>query len=194
MLKQLQKALGMGDKTAEAQEKVEPTASTETLEVRLNTEEIQAAIDAAVAELRAEFDSYKETAEAMVAQAEEQAASLSAQLAEANAKLNAATEALTVAAAEKAAAEAEALAQKLAARKEKVVAAIGTERADALLKVTENMDDAAFEAVVSALGVSAETEANSALFKEVGASGEADASQVVESAEMRILKQKYGKK
>jgi hypothetical protein len=45
----------------------------------------------------------------------------------------------------------EAAALKLTARKEKVVASLGTERAEALLRATEGMDDAAFEAVLPPL-------------------------------------------
>jgi GTP cyclohydrolase III len=85
---------------------------------------------------------------------------------------------------------------KLAARKEKVVASLGTERADALLKVTEGMDDAAFEAVVSALGVSAAVEAASPLFKEVGVDAKADATKVREESARNEDSQakKYAKK
>lgn len=193
MLKELQKALGITPK-------VEATAPT--LEVKISAEDVQAAIAVAVESLRAEFDEYKQTAEAMVAAADEQVALLKAEietlgqaltatetaLAEAQAALDAADEEAMKAAAEAAAA-------KLEARKEKVIGIVGTERADALLKVTEGMDDAAFEAVVAALGVGVEAEAKAPLFKEVGVDAEADTAKVVgETAEMRILKNKYGKK
>lgn len=149
--------------------------------------------------LQAEFNEFKETAEALMAAAEEREAELAAKLEEANAKLAEVAEAVAAAEAAKAQAEADALAAveaalaaKLAARKDKLIAAVGTERADALLAL--EMDDAAFEAVVAALGVSAAVEAASPLFNEAGVDAQADAAQVVESAEMRILKAKFGKK
>lgn len=184
MLKELQKALGIKPKAEEGA----------GLVVKLNTEDIQAAIDAAIAELRVEFDAFKQTAEELAAHEQEVIAAMAAELDATKAALVEAQAALTAATAEKTAAEAAALATKLAVRKEKLVASIGTERADALLKVTEGMDDAAFEAVVSALGVSAAVEAASPLFQEVGAEGKANAAKVTEeSPEMKILKKKYAK-
>lgn len=177
MLKALQKALGGN-----------------AADAKLSAEDVTAAVQAAVAELRTEFDEYKQTAEALLENAEAVLVARTAELDAALARVKELEASTVDAEAAAAAAEAEALARKLAARKEKVVAAIGTERADALLKVTEGMDDAAFEAVASALGVSAAAEADSPLFKEVGADAQADASKVEESAEMKILKAKYEKK
>ncbi|MDE3023520.1 MAG: hypothetical protein KGI54_17000, partial [Pseudomonadota bacterium] len=90
---------------------------------------------------------------------------------------------------------AEAKAKTLAARKEKVMAAIGeNEKADKLLVATEGMDDEAFTAVVSALAGSVEKEAQSEMFKEVGVAAQADAAKVVEkSAVMKALQEKYSK-
>lgn len=182
MLKELQKALGLGKQEAAA-----PVA-TESLAITLDTSAIQAAIDAAVAELRVEFGAYQETAESSLA-------ALTLELSSTKAMLEAATAALGAAAAEQEALIATAEAKRLAARKELVVAAVGTERADALLAATEGLDETAFSAVVSALGVSATVEAASPLFTEVGVTAEADTALVVaESKEMTILKKKYAKK
>ena len=63
---------------------------------------------------------------------------------------------------------------KLSVRKEKLVSAVGTEKADALLAVAGDMEDAAFEAVVSALQMNVETEEKSAMFKETGVTSEAE--------------------
>lgn len=181
MLKELQKALGI--KPAEKQ--------AVGADVEAAVAELSATLDAA----RAEFEEFKQTAEALLAAADGERAELTAQLAEANKKLADATAAFTSAEAAKAEAEAAALAVKLDARKEKVIAAVGTERADALLTVTEEMDDAAFDAVLSAIGLGVKAEAESPLFNEVGVAGEADAAKVVEeSTEMKILKKKYAKK
>lgn len=187
MLKELQKALGLGKQEA----KPEAAADSQELTLVVDTSAVQAELDG----LRAEFESFKETAEAMVAQAEEAVANLTAQLAEANAALAEFRTAAEAAEADKANLIAQAAAQKAASRKEKVVAAIGTEKAEGLLAATENLDDAAFEAVVSALAGSIEAEAQTNLFKEEGVAAEADAGKVVEeSKEMKILKAKYGKK
>lgn len=101
-----------------------------------------------------------------------------------------------LAAAEKSKADliADAKAKQAAARKVKVEAVIGeNEKAVKLLAATENMEDAQFEAVVSALAGSFEAEAKTEMFKEVGVAAEADAAKVVteESAEMKMLKAKY---
>jgi uncharacterized membrane protein YdfJ with MMPL/SSD domain len=89
---------------------------------------------------------------------------------------------------------ADAKAKQAAARKEKVVMAIGeNDKATKLLAATEGMEDAAFEAVVSALAGSLEQEAKSEMFKDVGADGaKADASKTIEkSAVMKALEDKY---
>jgi hypothetical protein len=175
MLETLRKALG-GKEAAKQPEQTEVK--------QLSAEDVTVAVQAAVAELQGQFDEFKQNAEAAMAEAAEKITGLQAELTEAKAALDAADAA-------KAEAEATALAARAKARKEKVVAAIGTERADALLAVTEGMDDAAFEAVVGALGASTETEAAKPLFNEVGADGGADAAKVEESPEMKILRAKY---
>lgn len=182
MLKELQKALGM----KQTEKQAEAGKPVETLEVKLDTAEIQAAIQAAVDEAKAEFEDFKQTAETLHAEDEATIAELKAKLEEASATLD-------LMKAEKEAAVAEALAAKLEARKEKIVATLGTERAEALLKATEGMDDAAFEAVATALGVSIEEEAKSLLFSETGVDATVDASKIVETVEMKLLRQKFGK-
>jgi hypothetical protein len=104
----------------------------------------------------------------------------------------AAQAALNALTAEKAERAAKAEAAKFVARKEKVVSAIGTAKADGLMLATQGLDDAAFDAVVSALAGSVDVEASTGLFKEVGVSATADTTKIVdESPEMKILKQKY---
>lgn len=176
-----------GDKTpeavVEATEQVTEAVeqAVETLTVKIDASEVQAEIE----KLQAQVDAV--TAE-FGAKLEEAAAAL----AEMTAKFEAAQAELATLAAEKAEMVANARAVKLAARKEKVVAAIGTEKADGLMLATEGLDDAAFEAVVSALAGSVDAEAKTELFSEVGVAAEADAAKVVEeSEEMKLLKQKY---
>lgn len=88
---------------------------------------------------------------------------------------------------------ADAKAKVLAARKEKIVAAVGTGKADALLTATESLEDAAFNAVVSAMAGSVDAEANTNLFKEVGVDAQADATQVTEADNetAKLLAAKY---
>lgn len=150
--------------------------AVETLTVKLDTTELQTVI----ADLQAQVDAVK-------ADLGVQLESATSALAEMTGKYEAAVAQLAAIAADKAAA-------KLAARKAAVEAAIGTEKADALLLATQGLEDAAFDNVVSALVGSVDAEAKTGLFQEVGVTAEADASKIVaESAEMRILKQQYGK-
>lgn len=97
---------------------------------------------------------------------------------ELTAKFEQAQAALAVIEAEKASLVAQAAATKLEARKASVVAAIGTEKAAAMLEATSSLGDEQFEAVVGALTTSLEVEAQSMMFKEVGVSGEVDASKI----------------
>lgn len=115
-----------------------------------------------------------------------------ASLAEMTINFEAAQTALNALTAEKAEMAVKAQAAKFTARKEKVVMAIGTEKADGLMLATQELDDAAFGAVVSALAGSVEVEAKTGLFQEVGVSASADTTKIVaESPEMKILKQKF---
>jgi len=122
----------------------------------------------ALAKLQADFDSYKADAEQLLTQA-------TAEVAELKTKLEAANSVIAAAEQAKAIAEKQALETKMAARKEKIVAAIGTEKADGLMLATEALDDAAFNAVLSALAGSVEAEASTEMFKEVGVDAKAEA-------------------
>lgn len=114
------------------------------------------------------------TANEALASTEATLKEMSDKIAELSAKLEQATAALAATESAKAALEAEAKAKRFAARKEKVEAAIGeNEKAEKLLAATEQMEDAQFEAVVSALAGSVEQEAKSEMFKEVGVAAEA---------------------
>ena len=149
--------------------------------------------------LQSEFASYKEQAESLLSTAVSEKAELATKLESAQAELSEALAQLETLkqfaeAAEAAAAQAaaEAAATKLNARKTAIVAAVGTGRADALMAATESLDDAAFDAIVSAMSMSVETEAKTGMFAEQGATVDASAApNADESPEMKILKAKY---
>ena len=155
---------------------------------------VETAAPAAIAELQAQFDTFKAEAAAEVsdlaAKLEEALTavrSLETERDEIAARLQAAADAAAQAAAE-------ATAAKLAARKEKIVAAVGTARADAVFAAVEGMEDAQFEAVLSVMTAAGSTEAQSPMFNEQGASLDADPAAVGsgESKEMQILRARYG--
>ena len=79
------------------------------------------------------------------------------------------------------------------ARMSVITKAVGEAKAPALFTATQGMADADFQAVVSALAGSVEEEAQSPLFKEVGAEAEADEDTVLEvgAGVNKILNQKY---
>lgn len=85
---------------------------------------------------------------------------------------------------------------KLNARKDKVVAAVGTAQAEAIIAATASMDDTGFDAVMAALSVKAVAETSGALFKEVGVDAEADQTKVQAGSNgvMDYLTSKYGVK
>lgn len=114
--------------------------------------------------------------------------------AELAAKFEAATAELAAIKEAKAQAEASALEAKLTARKEKIVAAVGTDKAEALLAATQGVDDAQFSAIVEAFDAKLVSESQSAMFTEVGADGEVDVAKAEESPEMKALKAKYSAK
>lgn len=132
------------------EEKVEMT--TETNQAEMSVETL-----AELTELKASF-----------AQVSEALATKEAAVAELAAKLEEATAALGLVAAEKEAVEAAAKQAKTDARMSKLVEAVGDVKASALMSATENMEDAAFDAVVGALTVNIEQEAKSELFTETG--------------------------
>lgn len=160
------------------------------------------AAPADVAALQSEFDAFKleaqaeqermatalETAANAVAEADAKVAQAEARAAELQAALDAV--AVEQEAALKAAQEAA-----LNVRKQKIEAAVGTEKAPALMAATSNLDDAAFDAVVSALSLTGDVESKSKMFTETGATAEVDASKVpTESAEAKLLREKYENK
>ena len=164
MLNGLKKKLGM-------------VPATEAKETKMVDETVQADLSAVnvTAELSALQASFASQSEAF--------AKLSKDLEAAQAALSAVEGA-------KAALEAEAKNKQLAARKQRVEMAIGTEKAPTMLSATEQLDDAQFEAIVSAMAMSFETEANSQMFKETGVSAKAEAVADEESLEMKIIKAK----
>lgn len=161
-------------------------------------EVVQEVVEAVVEQVQVELKVDTSEAQLALEQLSAKFAELTEQFAELSGKYEQAQAALESLAAEKAEMIAAAQATKLEARKAQVVAAIGTEKADALMAATESLDDAAFNAVVSAMAGSVDTESKTALFQEVGVTAEVDAVQAVEagseSKEMKLLKAKYGVK
>lgn len=139
--------------------------ATQALTIQVDASEAKAELE----KIQADFEAFKTEANALIAQADGQVAELKKQV-----------EALV---AEKAAMITEAAEKKLSARKEKIVAAIGTTKAEGVMAATKDLDDASFEAIVSALTTSVDAEAKSEMFTETGASAEADASKVVDPVE-----------
>lgn len=85
-----------------------------------------------------------------------------------------------------------ALEAKLDARKAKVIATVGTEKAEALTAATASMEDGAFDAVMAAMATTATAEAATPLFKEVGVEASADTTKLVTgNATMDYLVSKY---
>ena len=142
--------------------------------------EAQAAAAAAVeVSMDAEFSVMRE----QLAAAVEGLAGMTANFEAAQAVVNALT-------AEKAESAVKAEAAKYTARKEKVVLAIGTAKADGLMLATQGLDDVSFDAVVSALAGSVDVEASKGLFAEVGVSASADTTKIdEESSVMKLIKQ-----
>lgn len=106
-----------------------------------------------------------------------------AELGEVRASLAEVTAALSAVHEAKELAEANALATKLAARKEKVVAALGTDRADAFMAATLAMPDAQFDTVMAAMAVTSAGEAASPAFTEKGVETSANVEALVAEAE-----------
>lgn len=160
------------------------TAEAATQEEELNMEQTT---PLAATELSTELTAKLAQADAALAEHAQAFAELAAKFEAASAELNTIKEA-------KLAVEAEALQAKLAARKEKIVAAVGTDKAEALLTATEGVDDVAFNAIVSAFDAKLVQESQSAMFTEIGAAGEVDVAKAEESPEMKALKAKYSAK
>lgn len=97
--------------------------------------------------------------------------------------------------------EAEATAAKLAAeeakknaRKERLAAVMGDEKAVELSASLESLDDAAFDTVAKAYEAQAAASAASEMFKEVGADAEKNLDASDDDATMRLVQEKYGRK
>jgi archaellum component FlaC len=139
------------------EEKVEMTTET-TVEASQGSMPEVEAMAAELSELKASF--------AQVTEA----------LASTKAELEGAKAALAAVAEEKAQAEAAAKAEKLAQRRAAVEANIGTDKADAFMDATKELNDTAFAAICSAMAGTAKAEAESELFKEVGVETKAEAT------------------
>lgn len=172
----LKRMLGLSPDTAKA----EDTEKDVTMDA-LDTGAVTPAADANAVDVAA--------LQASLATAVSELADAQTKIAELSGLVAAATE--FAAAKDKAALEA-----KLSARKAKVTAALGTAKADAFMAATASMEDTAFDAVMSAMATTAATEADTALFKDVGVDAEVDQTKV--SAEtngvMDYLTSKYGQK
>lgn len=169
------------------------------VEVIAETQEVvQEVVEAVVDQVQVELTVDTAEVQAALQEVSAQLEDLTAKFTELSGQYEQAQAALQALADEKAQMIAAAAATKLEARKAKVEAAIGTEKAPGLLAATEGLDDAAFEAVVSALAGSVSAEADTTMFQEVGVTAEVDAVQAVEagsqSKEMKLLQAKYGKK
>lgn len=142
--------------------------------------------------LQSEFEAFKASASA---EKEELATALQTALeavSNADQVVLALTEKLDAATAKIAELTASAEQARLTSRKEKIVAAVGTAKADALMAATDQLDEAQFNAVIGAMSTSLDIESKSKLFSEQGVAAEADANQVAPvSKEMQILAQKY---
>ena len=78
------------------------------------------------------------------------------------------------------------------ARKAKLVAVIGTEKAETTFEAVKGLEDGAFDAVLAAMATSVEKEAQTELFKETGVAGDAEPAKEM-TAEEKILRDKYKK-
>jgi hypothetical protein len=143
--------------------------------------------------LSAEFETFKADANALVESYTTQVGDLTTALATATEQVTSLTAALAEANAEKTAAAEAAAAQKTATRKEKIVALVGEDKADALLQVTSDMDDPRFDTFMTAIGGVSANEAKSPLFTEAGVTTEVEAPKTAgKSKEMLLLEEKYG--
>ncbi len=115
--------------------------------------------EASLQSLQAEFDAYRETAEALAAQYEEQLAAVNARVAEMDAMLAAHAEAEKTKAAAEAAALEQAKVAKAEARKAALAAAVGDVQGEALFASLEHLPDEQFDAVVKAMTASVDAEA-----------------------------------
>lgn len=129
-------------------------------------------------------DSQPDLADSLAGTSDTQAALTAAlaELSEVRASLAEVTTALSAVQEAKELAETSALAVKLSARKSSVVAALGTDRADAFMAATEAMPDAQFNTVMAAMAASSASEADKPEFKQVGVDAQADVDALVAEA------------
>lgn len=184
-------AQALGFVAAPATAEVDNTdASLEATTVETLTVDIVTAGGAELAEKLASFETQFADQGALLTTA-------LAQLAESQAALADVTAALKEVSDAKELAEADALATKLAARKAAVVAALGTDKADAFMAATDAMPDAQFDTVMAAMATSSVIEANSPAFNEAGVDASADVDALVAEAETSgtgaLLAAKYQK-
>jgi hypothetical protein len=174
-----------------------PTATHTEKEVNMKQAKLQP--DLAAQELNVELAAQlaaSSTAATLQAEAFEE---ITKKFAEMSALYEGAQVALAAAAVAQAALVTEAADKRLAARKEVVVMALGTAKADAFLMATNALDDASFEAIVGSMAMSFEVESKTEGFQEIGVAGKETLRTTLsdvpkESAEMTILKAKYRKK
>jgi hypothetical protein len=142
------------------------------------TQEPQAAVVQEVAQMAVDAQAFAEQGE---------------QLAAALASLQEVKSQLEAAVAEKAALLAKITDEKNQARMSAITKAVGDKKAQAVFDATKALADTEFQAIVSAMAGSYEAEANTDLFKEVGAQAEVDPQKVPaeESKEMQLLREKY---
>lgn len=148
---------------------------------KLMNKEKEGDVEMSAAELATELTTTKTTLEAQVAQFSELStkyASLEASFAELTSQLESAQAALAAADTAKKQLEVDAHTAKMTARKERIVAFVGDEKAEALMAATESLDDVTFNLIVDAKATALATEASSPLFQETGVAAEANTPDV----------------
>lgn len=184
MLKKLQKlfAGNTAQTSASAEQEKEVVNMTTETEATVNL-----SADNQIAELSASLLAATESLAANKASMD----AMANVVAEMTKKLDITTTELSAIKAAKAALDADVKAKAEVSRKSKLEAAVGTDKAPALLESLKTLDDAAFDSVVGAMSASFAAEANSAAFKEVGVAAEAPKKASAtdeESAEMKLIK------
>ena len=175
MLDAIKKKLGMNTTAAEATETITSVVDTSAVVSELSV--MRTDFEADIAKLMVDIGSAQVALSKMTANFEAAQAALNAVTAE-KAEMIVKTEAA-----------------KFAARKEKVVLAIGSsEKSEALMLATQDLNDVSFDAVVKALAGSVDAEASSSLFTEVGVSANVDTTKIVgESSVMKLINKKNNK-
>jgi chromosome segregation ATPase len=153
MLKHLQKFFA----GSPAQPSASAEQQEEVVDMTTQTEATASAADTKIAELSASL-----------ATATDAIAANETKLSEVLAQLEAAHATLAAIESDKASLIAKAVEAKNLTRKEKVEATLGTDKAESVLAATASLDDAAFDAVLSAFSANFEAEANSPSFQEKG--------------------------